>query len=147
MSNLFAKSARVYGGNPSGDVSVQGGQTFSPTNQAVTEVLVPGTYRRAVPGPVRNGHYALHCVLDTPGGATSALTVWYSNLPNPSVASDADWVQDTTIGSLALDTAGNKFINVANINADWVMYKAVVVTSNCSMRLVHRAEGIHNGGF
>src|SRR5678816_372296 len=128
MSYINSNVLRMYGGTPSGDVSVQ--QAAGPINAGVTEVLVPATYRRAFMGPKAVGHLSLHVFVDSAGGATSAMTVWYSNHPNPSLSTDNDWVQDTTIGTIDLTLTGGKFFNVGNIYPEWVMIKAVVATSN-----------------
>lgn len=133
----------MYGGMPSGDIQVQ--QAAGPTNAGVTEVVVPGTQRRAFIGPKVNGHFSLHVFVDSAGGATSAMTVWYSNHPNPSLASDNDWVQDTTIGTIDLTVTGGKFFNVGNVDPEWVMIKSVVVTSNASLRAFARVEGTTHG--
>lgn len=143
MSNLNSNIIRIYGGMPSGDIQVQ--QAAGPTNAGVTEVLVPATYRRNFMGPKANAHFSLHTFVDSAGGATSNMTVWYSNHPNPSVASDADWVQDATIGSIDLTLTGGKFTNVGNVDAEWVMLKAIVATSNASVRAFVRVEGTTHG--
>lgn len=143
MANRAHQVLRIYGGMPSGDVQAQGMLTGD--NQAVGEVLVPATYRRAFIGPKAGGHFSIHNIVDSAGGATSAGTVWYSNLPEPSLASDADWVQDTTIGSIDLTAGGGKLFNVGNVDAEWVMIKVVVATSNCTLRTIVRVEGTTHG--
>jgi len=129
---------------PTGDVSVQ--QAGGPTNQAVPEQLASGAdYRRAFMGPKAGGHFSLNVFVDQAGGAGSTLTVWYSNLPNPSVADDTAWTQDATIGALDLTSTANKFTNVGNVNAEWVMLKAHIATSQCNMRAFVRVEGTTHG--
>lgn len=140
MSFINTNSLRLYGGMPSGDIQVQ--QAAGPTNANVPEVLVPATYRRAFMGPKGSGHASVQIFVDSAGGSTSAMTVWYSNHPNPSVASDNDWTQDATIGTAAdLTVLGNKFIAIGNVFTEWIMLKAVVATSNASVRAFARTEG------
>lgn len=141
MSNLNYNGIRVYGGNPSGDVSVQ--QAASPTNQNVTEVLPVATYRRAVMGPKTNSRFSIQVIVDSVGGLASALTVWYSNLPNPSTSSDADWVQDLVVGAIDLTTTTSvgKYLAVKDIDTEWVMIKVSVAVTPASIRCFYRAEG------
>jgi hypothetical protein len=143
MGQFNSNVIRIYGGNPSGDLSVQ--EVAGPTNAGVTEVLIPGTYRRSFAGPKANGHFSIHVIVDVAGGATSAGTVWYTNHPNPSLASDSDWVQDATIGTIDLTLLGGKFINVGNVDAEYVMIKVIVATSNASVRMFVRVEGTTHG--
>lgn len=140
MNVVNSESIRVYGGN-TGDVS-----PAQPNTQATTEVLAAGTvYRRRIKGPKANGHFSLHVIVDAAGGASSAMTVWYSNLPDPSVASDADWVQDATVGTIDLTALGGVMKNVGNVDAEWIMVKAAPLTTNASLRAFARVEGVNHG--
>lgn len=135
---------RLYGGNPSDDpniylVSING------KNQGTTETLVVGTKRRMILGPKSNAHVSIHVIVDGVGGAGSAMTVWYSNLPSPSVASDSDWVQDTNVGTIDLTVSGGKFFNLGNINPEWIMLKAVVAVSSANVRAFFKIEGTTHG--
>lgn len=143
MSFINYNGIRIFGGMPSGDVQIQ--QGGSPTTQNVSETVAVGTTRRMFMGPKANAHFSIHLLVDSAAGATSAMTVWYSNLPNPSLASDADWVQDTTIGALDLTVTGGKFTNAGNVDAEWVMLKAVVAASTGNIRAFVRVEGTTHG--
>lgn len=143
MSNLAYNSLRLYGGMPSGDPVVQ--LAAGTTNQNVTEVLPVATYRRRVAGPKVNSRWSFHIIADVAGGAGSVATIWYSNMPDPSLASDADWVQDTVVGNIDMTVAGGKMINVGNVDSEWVMLKVVVAVTPCSMRAFYRSEGTTHG--
>ena len=78
------------------------------------------------------------------GVTTSALTLWYSNLPNPDPTVDSDWVQDTTFTTIDLTVAATSyFVNVGNVNAEWVRVKPSVVTSaGTGIYVWVRSEGV-----
>jgi hypothetical protein len=134
----------LFGGGPTATI-VNTAQTISVNNQALTETVPVGSTRRSIFGPNVNGHFALQVFVDSAGGATSAMTVWYSNLPSPSLANDNDWTQDTTIGTIDLATTTSKFITVGNVDAQWIMLKATAVTSSANIRAVIRVEGYTHG--
>lgn len=139
MSSINSNVTRVYGGMPASDAgNIQ--QTASPTTAGIAEVLVPGTYRRKIMGPKINGLFSIQTFVDSAGGATSAMTIFYSNHPNPSIASDADWV-DSGITALDLTSTAGKFTKVTGTNPEWIMLKVVIVTSNASIRVFTRVEG------
>lgn len=139
MSNLSFNSQRLYGGMPSGDQQVQQGN-YSAQNQGIAEVLVPATYRRMIEGPRGTGHFSLNVFVDSAGGAASALTVFYSNLPNPSLANDNDWTASTVITSTDLTVPGPVFKQDV-VMAEWIMVKVVVAVSNASIRAIVVREG------
>lgn len=69
-------------------------------------------------------------IVATGSSLTSAITFWASNLPNPSVSDDTDWVQQTDI-TLTGPTTASSFKGMAvvgNCNAQW--YRVKIVTSN-----------------
>lgn len=141
MSIHTSQAIRVFGGG----VTDQGSRAFTnPSNQAVAEVLAVATTSRKVRGPRSNGHFSYHLSITEASAGASAITVWYSNLPNPDETDDTHWVQDTTIGSIALTSTTTVFGNVGNVNAEWVRYKAVVAADTASVFLYHRAEGSEN---
>lgn len=131
---------RIFGGMPSATISVQ--QAGDVNNAGVPETVAVGTDRRRIKGPKKNGHFSLQTFVDGAGGATSAMTVWYSNHPDPSLASDADWVQDTTIGTIDLTITGTKMFNAGNVFSEWIMLKAVIATSTANIRAFVRVEGV-----
>jgi hypothetical protein len=133
---------RLFGGAADTD----GRQEATSQTQRNAELLTVSATANArmVKGPKTNGHFSYHLRNVTASGATSAFTVWYSNLPDPDPTLDADWVQDTTITSVDLTVVANTFINVGNVNAEWVRFKPVVVTSAGTITLFVRVEGINN---
>lgn len=143
MSNLNSNVIRIYGGMPSGDVLVQ--QAAGPSNAGVSETVAVGTSRRSFMGPKIGGHFSLQLFVDSAAGATSTMTVWYSNHPNPSVANDNDWTQDASITAFDLTLTGTKFINIGNVDAEWIMLKTVIVTSTGNIRAFVRVEGTTHG--
>lgn len=71
-----------------------------------------------------SGTWSLHLVWSgTPNGT---FTLWESNVPNPDLTSDADWVQDTTFSPTnPAGSASKMFDNVANGGARWWRVKYV----------------------
>lgn len=114
----------------------------SASTQMVPEVLPVATTSRKFKGPQRNGHFSVHIMCTEAGAGGSGVTVWYSNLPEPDVTNDAHWVQDATIGTVALTAAANFFLNVGNVHAEWVRLKSVVVGDTASVVVWARCEGI-----
>jgi hypothetical protein len=134
-------AVRVFGGATT-DSSAR--SSTNPSDQGVGELLSVGTTARRVKGPKKNGHFGYHARVTSAAGAASAMTVWYSNLPSPDPTADADWVQDTTITSLDMTATGGTFVNVGNVNAEWIRFKAVVAVSTGNFYLYYRAEGSEN---
>lgn len=132
---------RLYGGMPSGDQQNIAQGMAEPRQQYVAEVLVPGTVHRVTRGPKKNGHYSLQVFVDSAGGAASVATVWYSNVPDPTIGTDADWVQDATIGSIDLTSTTPKMFQIGNVYPSWIKLKMVVAVSNASVRAFIRTEG------
>lgn len=138
MSLNLGVSVLIYGGQ--GDQAGRSG--INSSAQLLGEALAVGTYGRRARGP--RGHLAqftAHYAMSSAAGAGSAMTVWYSNLPNPDPDTDGHWVQDTVIGSLALTATTPALIVGTNKMYDWVRYKVVIGTSQGSLWLYHRAEG------
>lgn len=144
MAFYHTQLVMLYGGGANA-TTVNTQQTISPLNQGNTETVAVGSTRRAIYGPNSGGRFSMQVFVDSAGGAGSAVTVWYSNLHTPSVANDNDWTQDTTIGSIAIDTLPSKFINVGNVDAQWIMVKATAVTSTANIRVIIRIEGLTHG--
>ena len=133
---------RLYGGAADTD----GRQVAGSTSQRVAEALTVSATANArmFHGPKVNGHWSAFIRNVSASGATSALTVWYSNLPDPDPTSDADWVQDTSITSIDLTVVGNTFLNVGNVNAEWIRFKPNVATSAGTIFAFIRVEGQQN---
>lgn len=92
MSYIGSFTRRIFGhGNqvdPSG-INQNKEETFAATTS------------RVMKGPRVGGHFSFHAKVGAgAGGPAGALTVWYSNLPNPNPDTDADWVQDSAIASI-----------------------------------------------
>lgn len=143
MSFINAFTKRIYGGTVGADQAARA--QMGTSNQSILETLtVSATANaRAFKGPQRNGHFSAHIRNGAASGATSAITLWYSNLPNPDPAVDTDWVQDTTFTTIDMTVANTSyFVNVGNVNAEWVRIKPSVVTSAGSMYAWVRTEGV-----
>ena len=66
--------------------------------------------------------FSLHIIY---GGLTGTLTLWQSNLEEPSEANDDDWVENTDVTFTALAGAGKQFINAGNAAARWYRVRYV----------------------
>ena len=68
-------------------------------------------------------------LLWTGSGVTTAVTIWASNKPKPSLADDTDWVQQTDI-TITGPTAQSSYKTSANVgNANFYWYRLKLVTS------------------
>lgn len=97
---------------------------------------------RAIKGPQRNGHFSFHYSIGAGSGPTGTLTVWYSNLPDPDPSVDAHWVQDTSIAAIDLAVVANGFVNVGNVNAEHIRFKANRTAGTVELFLWARVEGV-----
>lgn len=62
------------------------------------------------------------------GNPTGTLTLWYTTLENPNLASDADWTEDTAFATAAADpagSAGTTFVPGTGVNGNWMRLKYV----------------------
>lgn len=144
MSFYHTQLVMLYGGGGS-LTTVNTQQTISANNQLLAETVPVGSTRRLIYGPNSGGRFSLQVFVDSAGGAGSAVTVWYSNLAVPSTADDTAWTQDTTVGSVVIDTTASKFVNVGNVDAQWIMVKATAVASTANIRVIARVEGFTHG--
>lgn len=140
MSINQSSAIRIFGG----DGSPEALALNNPSSQANGEALAVGTHARKARGPRRSGQFSAHIGVTAAAGATSALSIWYSNMPNPDPDNDAHWVEDTTITPVDLAATGNSFLNVGNVNAEWIRYKATIAASGGDLFLYHRAEGVEH---
>lgn len=99
------------------------------------------TKSRLIVGPRRSGHFSAHIKVGAGSSPVGTLTVWYSNLPNPDVTNDNDWVLDTNIASINLATPANTFIAAGNVMAEYVRLKAAVTSGTISLLVWARMEG------
>jgi hypothetical protein len=141
MSYIGSYARMLFGGTVGGDQP--GRASGGSAHQNISESVV-ATTRRSIKGPQRNGHYSLHVKNAAGSAPVGNLTVWYSNLPNPDLTSDADWVQDTTVTSIDLSVVANTFVNVGNVNAEHVMVKVLRTSGTISLIVWARAEGVDN---
>lgn len=142
MSYINAYTKRLYG-TTVGDQAARAQLGTSNQSELETLTVSATANARSFKGPQRNGHFSMHIRNGTASGATSNLTLWYSNLPNPDPAVDTDWVQDTTFTTIDLTVANTSyFINVGNVNAEHVRLKPNVATSAGSMYAWVRVEGV-----
>jgi hypothetical protein len=139
MSYIGSDAIRIYG-----CADQQTRSHSDPNSQTVPETLTVSATANArkFKGPKRNGHLSIQWTNVTASGATSAATVWYSNLPEPDPTVDAHWWQDTGITSIDLTTTATvTFVNLGNVFAEWVRIKPNVVTSAGTAYCWVRVEG------
>lgn len=141
MGQFTSDVTRIFGGAPAGDQQANQGMA-SPQNQNIPEQLVVGTTRRMAQGPSKTGSFTIHVLNDVVSGATSTLTAFVSNLPNPSLASDADWVALTGFTSVDLTALGGTISIQKEVLVGWVMIKVVTVTTAGSLRVFYLPEGM-----
>lgn len=139
MSVNLSSAVQVFG-QATTDQSARA--STNPSNQKVGEVLPTGGVgvNRVVRGPTQGGHFSYHMGV-TEASAGGGVTVWYSNLPFPDRDTDADWVQDTTVGTIATTAVASFFGNVGNVNAEWIRYKGLPTGDTASVWLYHKSEG------
>lgn len=131
---------RIFGG----PADLRGRHQADSTSQRVAEPLAVGVTARKFKGPKSNGHMSIMTRVATASGATSTMTFWYSNLPDPDETSDADWSLDTSLTSIDLTATGNTFYNAGNVNAEWVRVKVTTVTTAGTIWQFTRVEGVDN---
>lgn len=131
-----SNTIKVFGGT--GDQASRASD--STASQDDGEVVATTGVSRRVKGPRKFGHYSFHTRI-TETAVGGALTVWYSNLPNPDVDTDAHWVQDTVIGSIVLTGVASFFQNVGNVHAEWIRYKVLPTGDSASLYLYHQSSG------
>lgn len=92
MSYIGSATRRVFGVS---SLQVTRDTTSAGKNsQLVPEVLTVAAVCRKTKGPLGrgSGQWSLHIQNPAASGATSTLTVWYSNMPEPDETNDAHWV-------------------------------------------------------
>lgn len=69
---------------------------------------------------------AVHCVATSTSSLTGTWTLWYSGMPNPDLADDDDWLQDTGFAPTNPAGASASFVdNTANSKTLWKRLKYV----------------------
>lgn len=117
------------------------GQFLNSSNrvaQLAGESIPVSTVSRVAAAADNGGRFSFHAI--PTGGATATLTIWYSNIPNPSESVDGDWVQDTAIGTVNLVSGTPIFTSIGNITTDWIRYKVNVTVGTLQLSLWHRAD-------
>lgn len=140
MSYIGSYAIKVFG-TPS-DPNGKPFPNQSPAAQLSGETLpvaTPSTCRK-IKGPQSGGHLSFFGRVTEASAGASALTVWYSNLPEPDETNDAHWVQDTTIGSIALTSIASFFNTVGNVFAEWIRFKTVVAGDTADLVLWAKVE-------
>lgn len=125
------KLSRIFGAS---DANTR--MALEANTQGQAESLTTTTRRRLRGSGTGTMSLDLRC--DSSAGVTSAtgVTIWYSNLPDPSLASDADWVQDADYApALALTATGKAFLTIPDARAEWVMVKADVTAGTAGVRV------------
>lgn len=135
MSQIGIQTTRIFG---NAGVLADG----SAVNQLVPETVPVGVTGRKFPGPMIGGSWSCQVTTTAAGGATSALTFGYSNLPNPDPAVDSHW-EDSGITAVALDALATKIIRPAALTlVAWVRVKAVVAASAAGLVVYAKSEGV-----
>ncbi len=135
MSYIGQETVMLFGAG--GDQNAR--SSAGKNHQNIPELLTVTT-SRVLTGPPHNGHYSLHIKVAAGSGPTGTLTVWYSNLPAPDPAVDADWVQDTSIAAVDLAVVANTFLNIGNVTAAHVRVKATRSAGTISLIVWGRVE-------
>lgn len=135
MARSSSRTRRIFGGKaPQPTFAQQGTKAYqreleNPTDQDVAETLAVGTHYRKFPGPAGSGSmWSYHINPTSAAGATSALTFWYSNLPDPDPETAAHWV-DSGIAAIDLTSTADSFATVVDKAPVWIMAKAVIANS------------------
>lgn len=138
MSYIGSYAIKVFGG-PANDA----GKPFphqSPAAQLQGETLAVATTSRKIKGPQVNGHYSFFYRITEASAGASAMTVWYSNLPEPDETIDSHWDQDLTIGSIALTAIASGFKTIGNVFPEWIRFKCVVAGDTADLVLWAKTE-------
>lgn len=150
MARNSSRTRRIFGGaggQPS--FAAAGSAAYArpldnPADQAVAETLAVGTHRRVIPGPEAQPGtpwWSYHIDVVTAGGATSALNIFYSWLPNPDPTDATHW-EASGIAALNLNATTDVASTIANQGPAWIMFEAVVAASACTLFGYARASGV-----
>lgn len=105
---------KIFGDEFDGSAQEKLGEAVTSTN----------TYYGLPVRPHGAGRFSHH--LGWTGTPAGTLTLWYTNLASPGLASDADWIQDTTWAPVnPAGSAGSTFVTTGNVAAAWVRVKYV----------------------
>lgn len=106
---------------------------FVPDVEGKTGLVGAGTQYSDVVG--LNGGDVGGFHIETTGTLTAALTFWVSGKPNPDVASDADWVQDTSFAITSPAGATTKaYYHLGNNGARFMRFKSVTASGTGNLK-------------
>lgn len=146
MSSPTSHVRRTYGVSSNADDRAR---ATNESQQLLGETLTVSATANArrFKGPKRGGHFSLFTRNLGASGATSLLTLWYSNLPDPDPAVDSHWVQDAAFTAIDLTVADTSYFhNVGNVYAEWIRVKPVVASSAGALVQWMKTED-HAGAF
>lgn len=148
MARNTSRTRRIFGGSASSTDPDSTSLTYTraldnPANQAASETLAVTTHYRKFPGPSDDsgGVWSYHVNPTSAAGATSTLTFWYSNLPDPDPTNSAHWV-DSGITSIDLTSTNDTFGTATGKFPVWIMAKAVIATSTGALWAYVRIGGV-----
>lgn len=140
---------RIFGGGEPQATFAQIGKAaytrplYNPADQYVAETLAVGTHRRMIPGPKAGSgtpwwSYWIDVV--SAGGATSALNIFYSWLPDPDPTNAAHW-EASGIAALNLNATTDVASTITGQGPAWILFEAVVAASPATVVGYARASG------
>lgn len=132
--------AKCLFGRNTGDDQVarsQGGANAQTIKENIT-----ATTSRVIAGP-RNApsNMSFHIQVGAGAAPVGTLTIWYSNLPNPDPAVDADWV-DSGIASLDMAVVANTFRVITDVYAAHVRLKVTRTSGTIALNVWARIAGV-----
>lgn len=150
MARNNSNTRRIFGGAAVQPTFAQvGSEAYArplcnPAQQATAESLAVGTHRRVIPGPAGlpgTPWWSYHIDVVSVGGASSALNILYSWLPNPDPTDATHW-EASGITALALTATTDVSATIIDKAPAWIMFEAVVLTSACTLFGYARASGV-----
>lgn len=150
MARNSTTTRRIFGGGEPQPTFAQAGSAAyarplnNPADQMTPETLAVGTHRRVIPGPAAQPgqpwwSYFIDVV--SAGGATSALNIFYSWLPNPDPTQATHW-EASGISALDLTATTDVAATVVEKAPAWIMFEAVVAASAATLVGYARVSGV-----
>ncbi len=149
MARNSPTTRRIFGGGEPQPTFAQAGALAyarplnNPADQMVPESLAVGTHRRVIPGPMGNTYPWFSYFIDvvSAGGATSALNIFYSWLPNPDPTDASHW-EASGITAIDLAATTDASATVMDRAPAWIKFEAVIVTSPATLVGYARSSGV-----
>lgn len=150
MARNSTTTRRIFGGKePQGTFAEVGSAAYArplnnPADQATAETLAVGTHRRVIPGPAAlpgMPWWSYHIDVVTAAGATSALNIFYSWLPNPDPTVAAHW-EASGISALDLTATTDVAGTIIEKAPAWILFEAVVANSAGTIFGYARCSGV-----